>query len=157
MYILEKWLTRLQPEQATKILAKILPPTIDFYRTPVVAAAAPKRVSPSIPSGSALSAAAAAAASERAAREAKEASTKPGEKVGIYGSVSTGDIAANFKALLVESTEGKHISFSSDNISIVGETQEKDRIKHLGSFEIEIKLNDSKDTIRRRINVKAQD
>lgn len=135
-------------------MGRILPPTIDFYRTPIIVAPlVPKRISPSIPSGSALSTAAAAAAAERAA---KDAASKPGEKISIYGSVSTSDVAANLKAILAEDEEGKRVQLLTDHISFVKENQDKDRVKHLGSFEIDIKLNDSTEVVRRLINVNAQ-
>ena len=99
--------------------------------------------------------AAAAAAAERAVRE--EQKHGPPEKRGIYGSVSTSDIAANLKAILAEDNEGRHIGFSHENISFVKETEDKDRVNHLGSFEIEIRLNDAPDFVRRKITVNAQD
>jgi hypothetical protein len=39
----------------------------------------------------------------------------------------------------------------------VKETEDKDRVNHLGSFEIEIRLDDAPDVVRRKITVNAQD
>lgn len=135
----------------------ILPGNIDFYRTPIVAPPSPKKLSPSISTGAALSAAAAAAAAERAAKAAKEVKSDPTEKVGIYGSVSTSDIAANLKAILAEDEEGRRVQLSPENISFVEETEEKSRVKHLGSFDIEIRLTDSTEVVRKKITVRAQE
>jgi hypothetical protein len=131
----------------------VLPSNIDFYRTPIAAQETPKRVSPSIPAGSALSRAAEAAAAERAS---KDAISKTPVKVGIYGSVSTIDIAANLKAVLAEHEQGTRVVFSPENVKFVEATEEKDRVKHLGTFEIEINLNEASKGIRRKITVNAQ-
>jgi ribosomal protein L9 len=101
-----------------------------------------------------LSKAAEAAAAERGA---KEAASKAPEKIGIFGSVSTSDIAANLKAVLAENDAGRQIAISAENISFVEETEEKDRMKHLGSFDIRIRLDSARESIRRTVNVKAQE
>lgn len=135
-------------------MSKLLPPNIDFYRTPIpVDPPKPeqlKRVSPSIPTTSAISAAAAAA-------QPKEVESKEGRKIGIYGSVSTSDIAANLQAVLAETSSGAPLVLSPESISIVGQTEERSRIKHLGIFEIEIRLSGAVKPIRRTITVSAQE
>lgn len=105
-------------------------------------------MSPSIPASSAISAAAATAEAN-----------KPGkpEKRGIYGSVSTSDIAANLKAILAEDEEGVRVVLSHENISFVEETDDKDRVKHLGVFDIDIRLDGAPEVVRRTIQVNAQD
>ncbi|KAK0104598.1 hypothetical protein ONS95_004884 [Cadophora gregata] len=136
----------LSPEQATTILENLLPSSLDFYRTPI-SLPTPKRVSPSIPASSAISAAA--------------EGNKPGpgrtEKRGIYGSVSTSDIAANLKAILAEDEEGIRVVLSHENISFVEETEDRDRVKHLGVFDIDIRLEGAPESVRRTIQVSAQD
>jgi Ribosomal protein L9, C-terminal domain len=129
------------------ILDDLLPPNLAFYRTPItIAPPTPKRVSPSIPTTSIISAAAA---------EGREL-----EKVGktsIYGSVTTGDIVANLKAILAEDKNGVRVVLSPEDVSFVEEMDDKDRVKHLGIFEIEIKLNGAPNAIQRTIQVNAQD
>lgn len=71
--------------------------------------------------------------------------------------MSTGDIAANLKAVLAEDDEGARVVLSPEEISFVDETEEKNRVKHLGVFEIEIKLNGATESVRRTITVSAQD
>ncbi|KAG4435676.1 hypothetical protein IFR05_008842 [Cadophora sp. M221] len=140
-------LDMLSPQQATDILDSLLPPSLDFYRSPI-ALPTPKRLSPSIPSSSAISAAAASA-------EAKQPG-KP-DRRGIYGSVSTSDIVANLKAILAEDEQGVRVVLSHEDISFVEETEEKDRVKHLGYFDIEIKLQGASDPVVRTIQIIAQD
>jgi ribosomal protein L9 len=138
----------MQPERALKFLTLLTPANLDFYRTPIATPAPPpQRISPSIPASSAISAAA------QALQGTKEASTT---KAGIYGSVTTADIAANLKAILAEDESGSKISFSAEDIAFVEETEEKDRVKHLGVFEIDIQLKGAPDVIRRTIKVNPQ-
>ncbi|EKD15762.1 fructose-bisphosphate aldolase [Drepanopeziza brunnea f. sp. 'multigermtubi' MB_m1] len=141
----KKLLISPQPEQATTLLDQLLPANLDFYRTVITLEAPAQRISPSIPSSSATS---------RAAANNSKLST-PG-KENIYGSVSTSDIAANLKAVLAEDEEGVRIVLSPENISFVGETEEKDRVKHLGVFEIDIQLDGATESVRRTIKVNAQ-
>lgn len=129
------------------ILEQLLPANLDFYRTPI-SLPTPKRVSPSIPTSSAISAAAAIAEANKPAGP---------ERKGIYGSVSTSDIAANLKAILAEDEEGVRVVLSPENISFVEETEDKDRVKYLGVFEIDIQLDGATDAVRRTIKVNAQD
>ena len=129
------------------VLENLIPPNIDFYRVPVAVADTPqKRVSPSIRFNSVISAAAA---------EVKDAE-KP-EITNIYGSVTTMDIVANLKAILAEDEEGVRVVLSPENVSFVEETSRKNSVKHLGIFEIDIKLDGVPEAIRRTIRVNAQD
>ena len=103
------------------------------------------RISPSIPKRSTVSAAA------RAGKEVKSPA-----KTSIYGSVSTNDIAANLKAILAENEHGANVLLTSEEISFVEQTEEQDRVTHLGAFEIEIRLKDATESVRRTIQVHAQ-
>ncbi len=128
-------------------MENLIPPNLDFYGTPITVADLPqKRISPSIRFNSVISAAAA---------EVKE--LEKTTKSGIYGSVSTADIAANLKAILAEDEDGMRVVLSPENISFVAETSEKDRVKHLGIFEVEIRVDGAPDAIRRTIRVNARD
>ncbi|KAE8452338.1 hypothetical protein EG329_001038 [Mollisiaceae sp. DMI_Dod_QoI] len=129
----------ISSDRATSILEDLLPSNLDFYRTTITV---PKKISPSIAAFSTISAA--------AAQAAKLESNK------IHGSVSTNDIAANLKAILAEDEEGARIVISPAEISFVQETEDKDRVKQLGVFEIEIRLNGAADSVRRTIKVNAQ-
>jgi hypothetical protein len=127
-----------------------LPANLEFYRS-IISLSSPqavKRISPSIPASSAVSAAAIEKDSEKSGES---------EKISIYGSVSTGDIAANLKAVLAEDGEGARVVLSPEEISFVEETEDAHRVKHLGVFEIEIRLNGATESVRRTIMVNAQD
>jgi hypothetical protein len=69
--------------------------------------------------------------------------------------VSTADIAANLKAILWEDEEGARIVLSPEDISFVEETEDKDRVKQLGIFGINIKCGPS-ETLQTNIEIKAQ-
>jgi hypothetical protein len=105
-----------------------------------------KRISPSIRYNSVISA---------AAKEVDESETA--KKISIYGAVSTADIAANLKAILAEDKVGARVILSPENISFVKETGDKDRVKQVGVFEIEIRHDGAPDSIRRTIRVNAKD
>ena len=96
-----------------------------------------ERISPSIPKSSTVSAAARAGKEEKA-----PAST------GIIGSVSTNDIATNLKAILAEDKQGAKVLLAPEDITFVEPTEEKGRVKQLGTFAIQ--------SIRRTIQVNAQ-
>ncbi|KAE9376718.1 hypothetical protein N431DRAFT_462533 [Stipitochalara longipes BDJ] len=137
----------LSPERSMTVLENLIPPNLDFYRVPVTVADIPqKRISPSIRFNSVISA---------AASEIKEPQ-KP-EVTNIYGSVTTMDIAANLKAILAEDEDGVRVVLSPEDVSFVEETSRKNGVKHLGIFEIDIKLDGAPEAIRRTIRVNAQD
>jgi ribosomal protein L9 len=129
----------MSPDRATSILEDLLPPNLDFYRTTITVPT--KKISPSISSSSAIAA---------AAQAAKADSNK------IHGSVSTSDIAANLKAILAEDEQGARVVVSPEQISFVQKTDEKDRVKQLGVFEIQIRLEGASDSVRRTVQVHAQ-
>jgi ribosomal protein L9 len=74
----------------------------------------------------------------------------------IHGSVTTSDIATNLKAILAEDEQGARVVIAPEDISFVQETEEKDRVKQLGVFEIEIRLAGALDSVQRTIQVNAQ-
>lgn len=129
----------MSPDRAALILEDLLPPNLDFYRTTITIPT--KKISPSISSSSAIAA---------AAQSAKADSNK------IHGSVSTSDIATNLKAILAEDEQGARVVISPEQISFVQRTEEKDRVKQLGVFDIEIRPEGASDSVRRTIQVHAQ-
>lgn len=132
-----------------KILSEVVPANIEFYRKPIAVTQAPTpKHSPSIPASSALS---------EAALEAQGPAPPVQEQAGIYGSVSTADIVANLKAILANSEEGSRVILAPEDVSFVEKTDEKDRVKTLGIFEIDLRVKGSSDSIRRTIQVHALD
>jgi len=137
----------LDPDQSSKLLDNILPRSIDFYRPPISVPGLPLRAaSPSIPAMSAISA---------AASEGHKAQ-RP-ERVSIYGSVSTLDIPSNMKAILAEDNEGKRVVLSPEDISFVDDLDERDRVKYIGSFDIDVRVKGATKAIRRAVTVYPQD
>lgn len=130
-----------------KIVSKLLPQNIDFYRAPIASKSpASQQHSPSIPAASAISAAAQEAARPKVSQEA-----------GLYGSVATTDIAENLKSILADDTEGSRVVLTPEDITFVSKGEEKDRVKHLGTFEIEIRAKGATSAVRRTITVRAQE
>ncbi len=137
----------MQPEQAMKIVSEVVPENINFYRSPITSSPSPSpRQSPSVPSASAISFA------------AQQVAPPPSpQKTSIYGSVSTTDIAENLKAILVDDSKGSRIVLTPEDVVFAGQGEETDRVKHLGTFEIDIKVKGATAAIRRTITVKAQE
>lgn len=138
---------------------------IEFFRTPISISAPPPlpKVSPSIPASSQIS-------HEAAAAQAAQNKGKTGDKVTqvdeygetpIYGSVTTADIAANMKAVLAEDEEGSKVALKAEDITFVNEFDakniERDRVKTLGLFEIDIAIKGSPSLVRRFVKVSAQE
>jgi hypothetical protein len=78
-------------------------------------------------------------------------------KKAIYGSVSTADIASTIRAVLAEDAEGSRIVLGPEDITFAMETEEKDRVKHLGTFEVDIRVKGAPEAVRRKITVNAQE
>ena len=130
-----------------KIVSEMVPENIDFYRSPIAPTSSTSpRHSPSVPAASAISAAA-----QEAARPQSP------QKISIFGSVSTTDITDNLKEILAEDGKGSRVVLTPEDIVFVSHEEEKDRIKHLGTFEIDIKVKGQTAAVRRTITVKAQE
>ncbi|KAI9832935.1 MAG: hypothetical protein M1819_003965 [Sarea resinae] len=143
----------LTPDRATQVVSNLLPSKIEFYRTPIPA---PKPEKPAHDTSRAPSINSAAA--DFAAASEPLPKTEP---LGIYGSVSTGDIASSIKAFLDNNEEASKVNLSAEDISFIGgptpsDNAEVDRVKHLGDFEIEIKIKGAEETIRRVVVVRPQ-
>lgn len=124
-------------------MEKLIPATLEFARAPIDVPATPEtKRSPSLRPLAQVS-----AASGHATVEGKKA---------IFGSVSTADIAASIKELLAKDAEGSRIVLGPEDISFAIATEESDRVKHLGQFDVDIKVKGSPKTLRRTINVVAE-
>jgi hypothetical protein len=137
----------LQPVEASAIISSLLPEDqeIKFVRTPLkTTQALPKRMSPSLPAKAAVSIAAGG-----------KTSIKP-LQTGIYGSVSTTDIALQLKSSLAKHERGTLIGISPEEITFVDELEDASRVKHLGDFQIDIKLKGAPTAIRRTVRVSAE-
>lgn len=124
-------------------MEKLIPQTIEFARAPIEAPETPvQKRSPSLRPLSQPSTAASVA-------------TVEGKKA-IFGSVSTSDIAASIRELLAKDAEGSRIVLGPEDISFAIATEESDRVKHLGQFEVDIRVKGSPKALRRTINVVAE-
>ncbi|ELR02631.1 hypothetical protein VC83_01032 [Pseudogymnoascus destructans] len=138
----------LSGEQAAATIAKLIPKNIDFYRSAILPAApAPKR-SPSLPASSVLS-------EEAAGVKPEPAPLDP--NASIFGSVSTSDIASSIRAILAEDKEGSRLVLGPEDITFAVETEEKGRVKNLGTYEVHIKIKGGEQAVRRTITVKPQE
>ena len=134
-----------QPARAVEVLDILLPSNIDFYRQPITTSTTPIRHSPSVPTTSAIS---------EAAQEGSTSNIPL--QTSIYGSVTVADIISNIKALLAEDFEGSRVVLSPEDVSFVEQSEEQDRVKHLGTFEINIQIKGASVVIKRTITVNAQ-
>ncbi len=143
-----------QPEETLSLLATILPPTLTFVRKPIAApvAPAPEPVpEPPLPRSPSL---AANAASSQYAEPVPPAPEPVAPiSLAIFGSVSAHDILAVVKEALAVDSEGGRVALEEGSISILGLEEGEDRIKRLGTFEIEISPGKDLDPVRRTVEV----
>lgn len=121
----------IQPAAAFIALSDTIPSFVNFYRTPIVASETAKPSSSTEPAASSNN---------------------------IYGSVSTADVATNLKALLASTVVAGKIVLAEDDITFtsIGDAQ-SDRVKQLGTFNIEIKVKGYNEAIRRQVRVLPED
>lgn len=126
-------LIALQPADAFAVLSATVPPFVNFYRAPIA-----------LPDTSKL---------ENVSGDAPSATN-------IYGSVSTADIVTNFRALLANSVVAGRIILAEDDIQFEdagdggGST---DRVKQLGTFNIQIRIKGHAEAVRRQVRVLPED
>ena len=130
----------------------LIPPSIEFYRQPILATKEPTLNQEQ--KGSA------GTAELETPHVSEQAATS--DSIGIYGSVTTTDIAVNMKAVLAENDEGSRVVILPEDITFVqthvtGTEEQADRVKALGEFEIEIKVKGSDEAVRKKIRVRAQE
>ncbi|KAI9776770.1 MAG: hypothetical protein M1835_005432 [Candelina submexicana] len=138
--------TPAQPQHSVEVLTELLPPSLDFYRSPITAPAR-EAASPTSPQGSGPVAGA-------------KLPSQPAI-TGIYGSVSTADIALTIKALLAETKEGSRVVLTPEDITLGGDGLSRDedgedRLKQLGDFKIEINLKGASESLSRIVRVLPQ-
>jgi ribosomal protein L9 len=77
--------------------------------------------------------------------------------IGIFGSVSTYDIATKIRTILARDTTGSRIVLGPEDITFAVESEESDRVKNLGTYEVHIKVKGADEAVRRTITVNAQE
>lgn len=83
---------------------------------------------------------------------------KPKAANGIYGSVSTADVAATIKSALAHNDEAARVVLSEDDVRFVTGHEEDDatRVKQLGTFKVEIQVPGAAKPLLRTIRIKAR-
>ncbi|KAF2453299.1 hypothetical protein BDY21DRAFT_356277 [Lineolata rhizophorae] len=111
----------ISPQTASNLLAQYIPPKIAFRRRLIETT---QPVSPN------------QFAPERGQKEVVDEGYK-----SIFGSVSSGDVAASIRAALAEHKEAARIVFQDDDV-VFTETQdgETDKVKTTGSFRVEVRI-----------------
>ncbi|KAJ9668031.1 hypothetical protein H2201_001837 [Coniosporium apollinis] len=127
----------LSPQRSTELLATLLPPTLEFYRTPIT---------PDTPPSTTASASPPLASTASA---------------NIYGSVSTADIAHAIRAILGTNEEAARVVVTDGDIRFVSasvgpgliEGEAMYRVKQLGEYEVEISVKGTSEGLRRTVRV----
>ncbi|KAI9759805.1 MAG: hypothetical protein M4579_002104 [Chaenotheca gracillima] len=161
----------LNPERATQILSTLTPSRLTFYRTPIAQPQQPQaqpepesspasRKRTRSASSAADDLSAAWTAQEKNPEAAAEDMTK---NTAIYGSVSTADVAASVRALLADTEQGSRVVLGAEDIAFVHErgagagdgttTEDLDRVKNLGEFDVELRIKDASYPVLRKVVV----
>ena len=85
-----------------------------------------------------------------------EAHTGPRQ---IFGSVSSGDVAAAMRTHLVENEEASRIVFGEEDVRFVnvgdeqGKAGETDRVKQTGEYQVEVRIRGADSIVQRAVRV----
>lgn len=145
---------KVTPERSIQLLDIFVPKTLDFYRQPI-----PEE--PKEPQSDKEDAFGRGAAAELfAARQKRDEKLKAMEPAGIYGSVSTQDVLAAVRASMENNDESARVVITEADIKFVNagtEVEESGRVKHVGSFSVEIMIKGAEAGLRRTVRVHAQE
>ncbi|ORY14257.1 hypothetical protein BCR34DRAFT_479722 [Clohesyomyces aquaticus] len=138
----------LTPERSMELLTTFIPPTIDFTRQPIEQEKADM--------GRLRQGASDAADILTAAAMSKRTQS---DTTGIYGSVSTADVAVTIRKALAHNDEAARVLLSENDVRFVEGQAEGDatRVKQLGSFKIEIMAPGADRPITRTVRVRAKE
>ena len=145
---------KVTPERSIQLLDIFVPKTLDFYRQPIAEETKPE----SEPVEDAFGRG--AAAELFAARQKRDEKLKAKEPAGIYGSVSTQDILAAVRAAMENNDESARVLITEADIKFVNagtEVEDAGRVKHVGSFSVEIMIKGAEAGLRRTVRVHAQE
>lgn len=146
---------KVTPERSIQLLDIFVPKTIDFYRQPIPEE--PKEPEPE-PKQDAFGAG--AAAELFAARQKRDEKIKAKEPTGIYGSVSTQDVLAAVRVAMENNDESARVVITEADLKFVdagSEVEESGRVKHVGSFALEIMIKGAEAGLRRTVRVHPQE
>ena len=151
---------RLTPERSTQLLEIFVGPRVDFYRQPIVEEKAGETPPPETKKPSRLGGGAAAdlLAARKPQQLKEELKSAP---LSIYGSVSTLDVLSAVRAAMANNDEAARVVLNEQDISFANlpesEGSEAGKIKHVGDFEVEIKLKGSDIAVKRIVRVVPQE
>jgi len=145
---------KVAPERSIQLLDIFVPKALDFYRQPLPEETKEAESEPADAFGSG------AAGELFAARQKREEKLKAGQPKGIYGSVSTQDIVAAVRAAMENNDESARVIINETDLKFVNagsEVEELARVKHVGSYTIEIMIKGAEAGLRRTVKVHAQE
>ncbi|KAF2500144.1 hypothetical protein BU16DRAFT_534771 [Lophium mytilinum] len=136
----------LSPERSMELITIFTPSTIDFVRQPIE------------DDNSSSDASLGASDSADILAAAEKAEKKASGMVGIYGSVTTADVATSIRQSLANNDEAARVTLAENEIRFVeglvdGETS---RVKHLGKFKVEIQVKGAEQPLLRSVCVLPQ-
>ncbi|KAF2687549.1 hypothetical protein K458DRAFT_441293 [Lentithecium fluviatile CBS 122367] len=136
----------LSPERSMDLIDTFVPPTIDFTRQSIEHEMTETRSSYGASGAADILMAASMASKPKAPAN------------GIYGSVSTADVAATIKAALAHNDEAARVLLSENDVKFVTGHEEDDatRVKQLGTFQVEILVPGAAAPLVRTVRVRAK-
>lgn len=147
---------KVTPERSIQLLDIFVPKTLDFYRQPI-----PEETKEAEPEAEQEDAFGKGAAAELfAMRRGREDRVKAKGPLGIYGSVSTQDVLAAVRAAMENNDESARVTIAESDLKFVNagtEVEESGRVKHVGSFSVEIMIKGAEAGLRRTVRVQAQE
>jgi hypothetical protein len=145
---------KVTPERSIQLLDIFVPKTIDFYRQPIPEEVKAPEPEPEDAFGKGV------AAEFLAARQKRDLKAKAKEPTGIYGSVSTADILAAIRAAMENNDESARVLITEADVKFVDagtEVEQMGRVKHVGTFSVEIMIKGAEAGLRRTVRVHAQE
>ncbi|OJD39914.1 ribosomal protein l9 rnase h1 [Diplodia corticola] len=139
----------ISPQRSMELIANFVPPRIDIERDIGEQPSQPKEEPKKQPRLRGMSAADVLAA-------ASGVPEKPADtRVRFFGSVSTQDIVTAIKEQLDVNEEGSRVVVAQRDVRFLGGTEPNDetRIKYLGDYEFEVKVQGATDGITRKLRI----
>lgn len=149
---------RVTPERSIQLLDIFVPKTLDFFRQPIPEE--PKEPEPEPEREDAFGKGAAAELFAMRQRREDKIKANQAQAQGIYGSVSTQDILAAVRAAMENNDESARVIIAESDLKFVNagtEVEESGRVKHVGSFSVEIMIKGAEAGLRRTVRVQAQE
>lgn len=130
-----------------ELLTTFIPPTIDFARQPIEHDSPVSRPRYGTSDAADILTAAAMANKPKAVEN------------GIYGSVSTADVVATIKAALAHNDEAARVILTEGDVRFTEGQADGDssRVKHLGTFKVEIQIPGAESALTRNVRVRAKE